>query len=390
VKLPERRPLTPDETFTVDDSWRTIEEAWDRTAPWINKARRNLILSGIMKGVLPGNMRVRLKKILAKFSPARLAQWEINLTRLLYDLDIERIHRAVGGDSESFLHKRAWVVALGKTFYDAVLAEPNIFRLNVVPYDHFLSVGLEAYSETFGHELSERWNVASIGASRTSFSNEDAYSAAYFDEVIHGSSDTDDSEPENFRDEDCTERRLVYSVVYKARIAEDAEVTTSIFWDSWPQAWKGIGVHHDFPHRSQLYRSNTPTNDRQSVANELPVDRMMAVLRRILEGYTATQLQSWHNHLNLMLYNLDREDLYSSLGAKDSTFLGYRFFIVACGQEYYDNVQRDPAKYATRRCVDYSWIAADVARTKHGQVYDEIIPLAARSNKAGWPTKHKK
>jgi hypothetical protein len=46
--------------------------------------------------------------------------------RKLYDLDREDVHEVTDGSDDGFLYARGFIVAMGKDFYGAVLANPSV------------------------------------------------------------------------------------------------------------------------------------------------------------------------------------------------------------------------------------------------------------------------
>jgi hypothetical protein len=103
--------------MTDDQFWTLIGKGIDRDA-----------LSGLGEDDYPDSPVQPLTEELAKLSVHEIQQFEERLAQALHGLD-GRLFAANAGDSgrsgDGFLYCRCWVVANGREYYDAVLADPG-------------------------------------------------------------------------------------------------------------------------------------------------------------------------------------------------------------------------------------------------------------------------
>lgn len=97
-----------------------------------------------------------LRKRLATLSAEDLEGFEEILSWQLFALDGRRYADAAGASGQSddaFLYARAFVVARGKQFYDAVLADPSKMPKSIDEWcEALLSVAPDAYEATVGDD----------------------------------------------------------------------------------------------------------------------------------------------------------------------------------------------------------------------------------------------
>ena len=71
------------------------------------------------------------------------------LERKLYDLDRADVHEVLGDSDDAFLYERGFVVALGRTFYDAVNRDPRL-GISFAECEDMCHVFTWAYEKRFG------------------------------------------------------------------------------------------------------------------------------------------------------------------------------------------------------------------------------------------------
>lgn len=143
----------------MDESqfWSLIESAWGGVDGQ-DEARRRLAA-----GELSEDEADDLADSLEEFIPAlqerldglsadELLAFERILERKLYDIDRADIHEHTDGSDDGFLYARGFIVAAGKSYYEAVKAEPSIAMADLECED-MCFVARIMYEEKFGELL---------------------------------------------------------------------------------------------------------------------------------------------------------------------------------------------------------------------------------------------
>ncbi|HEY2367654.1 MAG TPA: DUF4240 domain-containing protein [Polyangiaceae bacterium] len=108
------------------DLWELIEEAWTKTAPKLAKARAKPTEDNVdALDAAAEDVMETLKKALDKLDKAALLAVDRQLERALFRIDRQEIQEVTDGSDDGFLYARGFIVAMGKTFYDAVDAKPK-------------------------------------------------------------------------------------------------------------------------------------------------------------------------------------------------------------------------------------------------------------------------
>jgi hypothetical protein len=179
-------PLLP----TAEDEnrfWALVEEAWSQVADeTVQAARRALAsrppVSGDTEDELGSELLVTVDSVAddfiqaltglaAELSAAELTALDRVVERKLYDIDREDVHDVTDGSDDGFLYARGFIVAAGREYYHAVVADP---RLAVPDCD------LEAMCYLFAH-LHDRkfgdWPRTGSGISRETCGNPAGWSS---------------------------------------------------------------------------------------------------------------------------------------------------------------------------------------------------------------------
>ncbi|MEV4343772.1 DUF4240 domain-containing protein [Actinoplanes sp. NPDC049596] len=130
LNKPGRVPTAAEE----DRFWALIDSAWERLGPEPAALRRALIerdpedeefelyaLDAWLAGFLE-----QLTELTAGLSRTELADLDRVLERKLHDIDRADIHEVTDGSDDGFLYARGFIVALGRDFYEAVVATPAL------------------------------------------------------------------------------------------------------------------------------------------------------------------------------------------------------------------------------------------------------------------------
>src|SRR5690242_5172448 len=110
--------------------WLMIEDAWQSVGGF-KEPRRKLVkgeLSEQEANDLAGQSWCAfvpaLKAMLEQLPQEELLQFDRILERKLYDIDRADIHEYTDGGDDGFLYCRAFIVAAGQEYYDAVNTDP--------------------------------------------------------------------------------------------------------------------------------------------------------------------------------------------------------------------------------------------------------------------------
>lgn len=111
--------------------WNMVESAWERVGDEPSALRKALIgrASDDELTAVSRHLRTFLDHLLALtegLSSEELTSLDRVVERKLYDLDREDVHEVTDGSDDGFLYARGFIVAMGKDFYDAVLATPSV------------------------------------------------------------------------------------------------------------------------------------------------------------------------------------------------------------------------------------------------------------------------
>jgi hypothetical protein len=117
----------------VDENrfWSMIEGAWGGVHGK-NKSRQRLAEGKLAKGgayalleSLEGEVITALREQLDALSAEELLAFDRILERNLYDIDRADIQERTDGSDDGFLYCRGFIVGMGRTYYEAVRANPD-------------------------------------------------------------------------------------------------------------------------------------------------------------------------------------------------------------------------------------------------------------------------
>ncbi|MET8089609.1 DUF4240 domain-containing protein [Micromonospora sp. NPDC005220] len=112
-----------------------------------------------------------LGRLTVELTGPELTDLDRVVERKLHDIDREEIHEVTDGSDDGFLYARGFIVALGRAYYDAVLADPSM----ALP-----DAECEGMCYFFAHLHNDRfasWPETGSGISRESFGNPAGWSA---------------------------------------------------------------------------------------------------------------------------------------------------------------------------------------------------------------------
>lgn len=93
---------------------------------------------------------------LSSRSKEDLEAFEERMAQILYALDGKRFVDAAGmnGSSDSFLYARAYVVAMGRKYYESVLRDPSLMPKSIEQWcEPLLYAARDSWKKSTGHEL---------------------------------------------------------------------------------------------------------------------------------------------------------------------------------------------------------------------------------------------
>ncbi len=115
--------------------WSIVESAWERTGAEPAALRKTLIhrenddeayaIDEHLNAFLD-----HLRALSAGLSAEELTVLDRVLERKLYDIDRADIQQVTDGSDDGFLYCRGFIVAMGRDFYDAVVADPEVAVLD--------------------------------------------------------------------------------------------------------------------------------------------------------------------------------------------------------------------------------------------------------------------
>lgn len=145
--------------------WELIEASWtdspedneDRTdALETNDEDELLELGETISDVILAYFKVRLGAL----DQASITAFLRIMEEKLYHLDRSALHQYTDGDDEDFLSARAFIVFMGKEYFDKVDADPSLATADVDGED-FIYAAYDVYEEKFEEEF-ERSAVHNI------------------------------------------------------------------------------------------------------------------------------------------------------------------------------------------------------------------------------------
>jgi hypothetical protein len=108
-----------------------IEAAWDAAGDKA-ESRKRLVEGKLsedrayaLQAALEGEVVPALREHLDTLSADELLAFDRILERKLYDIDRADIHERTDGSDDGFLYCRGFIVGMGRTYYEAVLADPD-------------------------------------------------------------------------------------------------------------------------------------------------------------------------------------------------------------------------------------------------------------------------
>jgi len=112
--------------------WSMIEAAW-QSIGGKTKPRQKLVEGKLsdekcesLMETLDEEVVIALTEELQLLTPEALSQFDRILERKLYEIDRAEVQEATDGSNDGFLYARGFIVGMGRTFYDAVNANPSL------------------------------------------------------------------------------------------------------------------------------------------------------------------------------------------------------------------------------------------------------------------------
>ncbi|RJO77572.1 DUF4240 domain-containing protein [Nocardia panacis] len=158
----------------VSRFWDVIEEAWVRVGGVGDSTRRGLAgrdsdeVAFLVESHLD-EFLARLQEISSGAEGSELAALDRVLERVLFDIDRRDIHEMTDGSDDGFLYCRGFIVAMGREFYEAVVADPSIAVMDA-ECERMCYFFAHLYNERFGE-----FPDTGSGISRESGSNSDRW-----------------------------------------------------------------------------------------------------------------------------------------------------------------------------------------------------------------------
>ncbi|MFH5805331.1 DUF4240 domain-containing protein [Alienimonas sp. DA493] len=117
-------------------------------------------------------------------------------------------------------------------------------------------------------------------------------------------------------------------------------------------------------------------------------DVFLEALQRDLETLSEEDLIAFDRILEQKLYDIDREEVHEATDGSDDGFLYCRGFIVACGQAFYEAVDRVPENaLCDFECEEFCYLPHEVYEERFGgELPDSGISRESCSNSDAWPS----
>ncbi|MBF6335349.1 DUF4240 domain-containing protein [Nocardia abscessus] len=154
--------------------WGLIESAWERVGAEPNALRKALAdrrgddeAYAIDKHL--DTFLGHLRALSEPLSSEELTALDRVLERKLFDIDRSDIQEVTDGSDDGFLYCRGFIVAMGRDFFDAVAADPEVAVLDA---------DCEAMCYFFAHRHQERFGIfpdTGSGISRETATNPDGW-----------------------------------------------------------------------------------------------------------------------------------------------------------------------------------------------------------------------
>lgn len=139
--------------------WALIEQAWLEISPTLFKKRLQIAeekgekyptdlgmeLSDVASSDLVENLTEKLRPV----SKDDLLVFDRILERKMYDIDCAELYEYTAVDDESFMHSRAFVVAMGEKYYELLKNEPDRATCDLDAED-FCYFAKNLYEELYG------------------------------------------------------------------------------------------------------------------------------------------------------------------------------------------------------------------------------------------------
>jgi hypothetical protein len=159
--------------------WSLIEDAWGTQSAEINAARLALATRTPSEDDEAGDLEEAADGVLDSlraafenedFPKEELVAMDRVLERKLYDIDRADVQAVTDGSDDGFLYARGFIVALGKAFYEAVRANPEMAICDA-ELEQMCYLPADVYSDRFGGELPDTGS----GISRESCHNREGW-----------------------------------------------------------------------------------------------------------------------------------------------------------------------------------------------------------------------
>ena len=110
----------------IDDAWESHSELSDYRSSLLRSTRDSN--AGHEVGLIPDETKLieKIESQLETLSKSELLAFDRILERKLYEIDRADIHDRTGGSDDGFLYCRAFIVAVGRDYYEAVYADPAL------------------------------------------------------------------------------------------------------------------------------------------------------------------------------------------------------------------------------------------------------------------------
>jgi uncharacterized protein DUF4240 len=164
-------PTAADESWF----WSLIESAWETVGAEPSARRKALIERDSDDEVYAvdaylGEFLANLRTSCLELSSAEMTDLDRVLERKMYDIDREDIQEVTDGSDDGFLYCRGFIVAMGRDFYEAVLADPSVAIVDAE------CESMAYFFANLHNEVHNRYPDTDSGISRETTSNPDGWS----------------------------------------------------------------------------------------------------------------------------------------------------------------------------------------------------------------------